>query len=168
MKAVFTHEEEIVAAGDEWLARLKEAALSAPRRRARLNLHREMESPVHEMLIAFCRDSLIPPHRHHGKSESFHLVEGRALVVIFTEEGEIAEKIELAPPGGKEPFLYRLDGPRWHTVIPLTEMVVIHETTAGPFRPDAEATPSWVPRDEAALAAFLAALTRVLREEPPP
>jgi len=99
------------------------------------------------MLIAFCGDSLSPPHRHIGKSESLHVVEGRALIVFFDENGATKRRIAIGGVGTGLPALYRLAAQHWHTIIPLDEMVVIHEVTTGPFRREQERPPNWVPRN---------------------
>jgi len=158
MPAVFRHSDDVIVVDDEWTERVKENARREPKRRARLNLHHSEEDPVQEMLIAFCKDSLNAPHRHRGKSESIHVIEGRALVVFFDDGGRVTRRLHLGPPGGRLPSLYRLAAPTWHTVIPLDDIVVIHETASGPFSPDNELPPAWVPRDEGSLRAFISGL----------
>jgi len=158
MTAVFRNSEDVIVVDDAWTARVKDNACSEPMRRARLNLHHSEGDHVQEMLIAFCRDSLNPPHRHRGKSESIHVIEGRLAIVFFDDSGRVTERLYLGPAGGRWPSLYRLAAPRWHTVIPLDEMVVIHETASGPFSPENEPLPAWVPRDESSLRQFIGQL----------
>jgi cupin fold WbuC family metalloprotein len=148
MAAVFENKDDIIVVDKWWIERVKAAARTAPLRRARLNLHKSADDQVQEMLIAFCGDSLNAPHRHVGKSESMHLIEGRVLVVFFDEEGMVTRRQELGGPGTNLASLYRLSSPEWHTVVPLDDVVVIHEVTTGPFRPRSEALPSWVPVDD--------------------
>ena len=109
---------------------LKEKALSNERRRARICAHNSNSDALHEMLIAIGRDSYIRPHRHHNKTESFHLIEGSADIVLFSENGSIEDVIKLAPNAN---FYYRLDAPRYHTLIIASPLLVIHEITSGPF-----------------------------------
>jgi cupin fold WbuC family metalloprotein len=155
MAAVFQHQEAVIGVGKEWIDRLKASACSEPLRRARLNLHHSDNDAVHEMLIALCRDSLVPPHRHSGKSESFHVVEGEVLVVIFDDHGSVIRRLHLGPVGSGRDFMYRQARPVWHTVIPLSEIVVVHETTKGPFvKSDSELAP-WAPRDGEELRSYL-------------
>jgi cupin fold WbuC family metalloprotein len=158
MPAVFHHKNDVIVVDGELTARVKESARNEPMRRARLNLHHSEEDQVQEMLIAFCKDSLIYPHRHVGKSESMHVVEGCVLIIFFDDSGRVTRRLHLGPAGSGLPSLYRLAVPAWHTVIPLDEVVVIHETTSGPFRRERYIPPTWVPRDDEALRAFIAKL----------
>ncbi len=158
MPAVFRHNDDVIVVDGEWTACVKESARNEPKRRARLNLHHSEEDQVQEMLIAFCKDSINVPHRHNGKTESIHVMEGRVLVIFFDDSGRVTRRLHLGPPGGRWPSLYRLAAPTWHTVIPLDDMVVIHETASGPFSHDSELPPAWVPKDEDSLRAFIARL----------
>jgi cupin fold WbuC family metalloprotein len=72
----------------------------------------------------------IRPHRHHDKVESFHLVEGSAEIIVLEDGGEIADIIELS---SEKNFYYRLDFPMYHTLLVHSPVLVIHETTNGPF-----------------------------------
>src|SRR5262249_50828184 len=109
-----------------------ECALQSPRGRARICAHRNLSESLHEMLIAITAASYVRPHRHHGKNESFHLVEGEAEVVTLSDQGSVEDVIGLGPDAN---FYYRLDAPRYHTVLPGSPVLVIHETTNGPFDP---------------------------------
>lgn len=155
MTAVFRQQEPITVIDDDWTERIKANARAEPLRRARLNLHHDEADQVQEMLIAFCKDSLTMPHRHLGRTESFHVVEGRLDLVFFDDEGRETRRLRLGAPGSGLPSLYRLNAPDWHLVIPLDEMVVVHETGCGPFTRDAEPPPAWAPRDTEALRVFI-------------
>lgn len=142
---LFMPGQDIIEIGPEHLDSVKRAAAAAPLRRARWCLHRSHQDLVQEMIIAFCRDTYNRPHRHHGKSESFHVIEGHLAVVFFNDEGSVTRRIQLGPPGSGSNFVYRLSGPSWHTVVPLSEMAVIHETTTGPFDPRLTEFAPWSP-----------------------
>lgn len=155
MTAVYQHQEDVLGIGIDWIERLKESARTEPLRRARLNLHRSEKDAVHEMLIAFCRDSLVPPHRHPGKSESFHVIEGEVLIVVFDDHGNVQQRLHLGQVGSGRDFIYRQGKPMWHTVIPLSEVAVVHETTSGPFIDAERELPPWAPRDDETLRIYL-------------
>lgn len=114
------------------------------RGRARICTHRNADEPLHEMLIAVASSSYIRPHRHHGKSESFHLVDGEADVVVLNDDGEIEDVVELGPAGN---FYYRLDAPRYHTLVLHSPVLVIHEITNGPFTPGASDSAPFAPAE---------------------
>lgn len=124
---------------------LKSEAKKSSLRRARLCLHKNSDEQVHEMIIAFCFDSYVTPHRHVNKTESFHVIEGKLAVIIFDESGDVVNKIIMAPLESVFTFLYRLSSPLWHTVIPMTEYAIIHETTTGPFIQGEAERPKWAP-----------------------
>lgn len=135
--SVFTFPgETIITLDEKSLVKLKSAAAEAELKRARYCLHHSPEDNVQEMVIAFCRDSNVPVHRHHRKSESFHIIEGELEVLFYDEKGNQIKKIRMGPIHSGLPFLYRLASDEWHTVKPLSDFVIIHETTAGPFDPE--------------------------------
>ncbi len=132
------------------------SADNAPLRRARLCLHSGPDDPLHEMIIAFRRDSYVAPHRHLGKSESFHVIEGEIEVVFFDDHGAVTSRLVLSAAHPASPRVYRLRAACWHTVIVRSDWAVIHETTNGPFRPVETETAPWAPaaQDAAAVADF--------------
>lgn len=158
MSSVHVNHDPVAVVDNAWVERLKAAAQAAPLRRARLNLHNCPDAPLHEMIIAFCQDSVIAPHRHHGKTESFHVIEGRLSVVLFDDVGNMDRVIQLGPPGCGLPFYYHLSQPLWHTVIPTTSFVVIHETTNGPFIPKESQNAPWLPQDQDGVRDYISEL----------
>jgi cupin fold WbuC family metalloprotein len=127
---VFIATDAIVRMDNQAVEFIKAKALASPRGRARICAHKNASDKLHEMIIALRADSYVRPHRHHDKIESFHLVEGRADIVIFNTDGSILDVIKL----GKDNFFYyRLDTPHYHTLVIHSPLLVIHEITNGPF-----------------------------------
>ncbi|MBI2890677.1 MAG: cupin fold metalloprotein, WbuC family [Nitrospirae bacterium] len=156
MPEVIYAEEDIVEVKPVWLDRLKREAAVSPRKRARLCLHRDENDRVHEMVIVMIKGTLIAPHRHVNKSESFHIIEGDLVVLIFDPSGRVVRHIAMGPPGSGKTFFYRLSTSDWHSVVPVSETVAFHETTAGPFvRGSAEPPPPWGPRSPEEWLAWL-------------
>ena len=141
---------------------LCELARTVSRRRARINLHATNADKLHEMIVAVAGDSYIRPHRHPGKSESFHMIEGEVDVVVFDDSGDITDCVRLSAPGGAGAFCYRMSEPLFHTVVVKSAMAVFHEVTDGPFILGQAVTAPFAPDegDADAGAAFL----RRLRE----
>ncbi len=79
--------------------------------------------------------SYIRPHKHPGKSEAFHIVEGEVDIVVFKDDGEIDQVVPLGRPGGGRSFYYRMSKPFFHTLIIRSDLLIVHEITNGPFRP---------------------------------
>ncbi|MDB4078028.1 WbuC family cupin fold metalloprotein [Amylibacter sp.] len=127
---VFMATDEVVRFDSLYVDFVKQNAAKNARGRARICAHRGPLDTLHEMLIAIRSDSYIRPHRHHQKIESFHLVDGSVDVVIFEDDGAIADVVELSTDGN---FYYRLDSPRYHTLLVHSPVLVIHEITNGPF-----------------------------------
>ncbi len=144
---VFTSDEPIVTVSRDMIETLKDAARRSPLKRARFCAHPDNHNPIHEMLIALIRDTYICPHKHPGKSESFHVIDGQADVVIFEEDGAIARIIHLGDYHSGRPFYYRMARPCFHTLIVRSDFLIIHETTNGPFRGgDCQFAP-WAPKE---------------------
>jgi cupin fold WbuC family metalloprotein len=154
--SVFYNEDIAAEVGEAWYEKLKRHAFEADLKRARLCLHHSAEDALHEMVIVFHRDTLVSPHRHVAKSESFHLIFGELDVVLFDEAGRPTRVIRMGERGTGRSQVYRLSGPVWHSVIVHSEYAAIHEVTNGPFRPEAGDFAPWAPTEPAALRAFLA------------
>ena len=134
---------------------LKDQIPASPRKRTRICIHRCGESPIHEMIIALDRHSYIRPHKHLGKTESFHLIEGRADAIFFDDTGGITEVVNLAEG---ESIFYQVSEPCFHMQIVRSPFLVFHEVTGGPFRREDTVFASWSPGEEstAEVALFLA------------
>lgn len=124
---------------------LKKESLLTPRQVIRICLHSSPEAKLHEMLIVHQQDAYIKPHKHLNKTESFHVIEGELDVVIFDENGKILERVEMGDYSSGKPFCYRLSAPFFHTVVPLSEQVVFHEVTDGPFDRRETLFAEWAP-----------------------
>jgi cupin fold WbuC family metalloprotein len=131
---VFSKEGPIATIGPEDIEMLRKAVGEAPKQRVRINVHPSTDDLLHEMIIAITPSSYIHPHKHPGKSEAFHIIEGEVDVVIFDDSGEIMRVIPLASRGGRHPFYYRLSTPSFHALIVRSDLLVMHEITNGPFR----------------------------------
>jgi len=136
---VYVAEEGIVRLDRRAIAFVRDQALRNPRGRARICAHKDSGNSLHEMLIGIAASSYVRPHRHQKKSESFHLVEGSADVVILSDQGAVEDVVSL---GTDANFYYRLEAPRYHTLLLTSPVLVIHETTNGPFVPDGT---DWAP-----------------------
>src|SRR5204862_7136681 len=119
---------------DGGVGMVKGTGTTNARRRARLCAHPNPDDPLHEMLIVLDRGTYVRPHRHAGKSESFHVIEGELDVVLFDYDGTVRDVVRMGPYGSGRAFYYRLMEPCYHTVLVSTPFALFHETTNGPFR----------------------------------
>jgi cupin fold WbuC family metalloprotein len=132
---VYVADEPIVRLGRFEIELIKEQARKNTRGRARICTHPGDHDPLHEMLIAMRSDTYVRPHKHVGKSESFHVIEGQADVVVFDDVGAIVDLIALGDVSSGRHLYYRLSQPSFHTLLIRSELLVLHEVTNGPFRP---------------------------------
>jgi cupin fold WbuC family metalloprotein len=144
---VFLAEGPISAVGKHELDTLKAAVKASAKRRARINTHPDGEDALHEMIIAIDPNSYIRPHKHPGKSEAFHIIEGEVDIVVFKDDGEIDRIVPLGAPGSGRPFYYRMSRPFFHTLIIRSDVLVVHEITNGPFRPQGTIFADFAPDD---------------------
>lgn len=131
-------------------------------RRARLNLHHNSDNLVQEMIIVLCKDTLIKPHRHQNKTESLHVIEGRAGIFFFDDKGDVTRKFCIGDVHSGIPILYRISSPDWHTVVPLDDIVVMHEVAEGPFDHRHNSFPEWTPKTDEDLRTFCMNLINAL------
>ena len=150
------------------VAQLKRDAGLNSRRRIRLCTHRGVTDPLHEMLIVHTNETYVRPHKHLGKSESFHVIEGEVDVVIFDEGGKVTDVIRMGSFASGRPFFYRIADPLFHTLLIRSPILVFHETTNGPFRREETVFASWAPddSDRAAVVQFLDRLNATVAGRP--
>lgn len=161
---VLVADAPIVTLTRDDVAGLKARASKNPRRRVRVCAHRSVDDAVHEMLIVMAHGCYIRPHKHVGKSESFHVVDGALDVVVFDEEGQVTQVLPLGDYSSGGRFYYRSDVELYHTVFIRSAVAVLHESTRGPFRPSDNVLAPWAPdeKDALAVAEFLSKLGRAV------
>lgn len=160
-------DEDVLLVRKEDLDALKRESLATPRKRIRLCAHRDVSDRLHEMLIVHARGAYVRPHRHPGKTESLHVIEGTADAVFFDDRGGVSEIVRLGDRASGLPFYYRIAAPVYHCLVITSDVFVFHEATNGPFdRKDTDFAP-WAPddSDEKACAAYVAELERGIRED---
>ena len=155
MPEVIKNSEELLFINNELVEQIKENANQSQRHMARLLMHFDHEDPVQEMLIAMGRDCTVMPNRSIGRSESLQVINGELLLLVFDDNGKVVQRVEMGASDSGKIFLYRLSFTPWHTMIPLSEMVVVHEVLQGPFQKSPEPLPSWVPEKPEDLKQFL-------------
>lgn len=152
---VFYTDQASIRVGVEDIKFLKEQARKNPRGRSRLCTHKDPQAVLHEMLIVHGRDVYVRPHRHLGKEESFHVIEGSAQVVVFENDGRVRERVPVGDAASGRAFYFRLREPLFHSLIIESEFFVFHEVTSGPFERDKTEFAAWSPEDEIAGRKFL-------------
>lgn len=121
----------------------------------RLCLHDSPEALFHEMIILERAGKYYRPHKHLAKGESYHIIEGELGVCVFDEQGAVADACVLTPHGT---VAYRVGRAMYHMIVPLSSLVIYHESKPGPFIRSSDcAYAAWAPTgdDAAAVTAFI-------------
>jgi cupin fold WbuC family metalloprotein len=129
----------------EMIAFLKEAAARSPLRRARFCAHLSPDAEQHDMLIVSHRDTYVTPHRHLNKSETFVLLEGSAVIILFDERGAVEKIVKMGTPASGRPFFYRMPPRQFHSLSIESELLVFLENTKGPFNLGDREHARWAP-----------------------
>ncbi len=157
---VLYSDESITTTDRSNIERLKQLSSRNPRKRIRLCTHGNPGDLLHEMLIVHQRGAYVRPHKHSGKTESTHIIEGKADVVLFDAGGRIEDVIRMGDYASGMTFYYRMAVPVFHTLIIRSEFLVFHETTNGPFERRDTVLAPWSPEDGEvdAISRFMAEL----------
>lgn len=146
--AVIFSDDPLVRVDRAVVESLKRAADQSPLGRHRLCAHRHMGEPVHEMIIAVRRGTYIRPHKHLGKVESAHVIEGLVDYVVFEEHGEIKEVFRMGSHDSGLSFFCRIPPSCYHAPMIVSDHLVFHETIRGPFEPSDTVHASWAPAED--------------------
>jgi len=143
----------------------KQLSHQNPRRRVRLCAHGGPGDLLHEMLIVHERGAYIRPHKHPGKMESTHVIEGLVDIVLFDDHGGILRTTRMGDYASGRPFYHRTATPVFHTLIIRSYVLVFHETTEGPFRREDTVFAPWAPAegDVQSIVAYMAGLDKLIR-----
>ncbi len=127
----------------EVLSELKKAAKRYADENVRLCLHGNKNASFHDMIILVHKGQYYRPHKHHNKDESFNIKEGAIAVFVFDDTGKVIDACVLCE---QENFLYRIGVNFYHAIIPLTDIVIYHESKPGPFTGEGDSIyPTWAP-----------------------
>lgn len=154
---VFVAKDPVIKINKKVIDFVKNKASSNIKKRARICFHQDINDPIHEMVIAASKEGHVRVHRHNGKSESFHMIEGEMDVVIFDDDGGVKEIIEMGDYASGKKFYYRLSKDAYHTVVVRSEYAIFHEITNGPFDKKKTVYAPWSPEedDEKDIADFI-------------
>ena len=110
----------------------------------RICLHSGPEAKHHDMVVLESKKSYYPPHKHQEKGECFHVMDGKLGLLAFDDFGNIIDANVL----GKGD-IYRIEIGMYHAVMPVSDIVIYHESKPGPFLgSDDSIIPSWAAAEE--------------------
>jgi cupin fold WbuC family metalloprotein len=153
--------DPIVEASRADLDFLHQHVSTTPRKRIRLCAHTGTEDLLHEMLIVLEAGGYVQPHRHVGKSESYHVIEGSADLILFDDNGRITRVIEMGDSQSDKTFFLRFNCMLYHTVHVTGKRFTFHEITNGPLDREKTQYAQWAPAEgDAGVADYTAKLMK--------
>jgi len=123
-----------------------EQARKSPRLRMNYNFHPELSDPVQRLLNALEPWTYIRPHKHYTKEESFVLLRGTVLAVVFNDDGTIREHAILSTTSGILGIEFEENC--FHMLTSLETGSAVYEIKEGPFVPHTEGSSApWAPKE---------------------
>lgn len=132
----------------EALSALSAAAAARTRLRANWDLHTGAPDPVQRFCNAIEPGSYVRPHRHGeaGKWELSIALKGQVVLVLFTPEGVLTNRIMLSAAGPT--FGIETEPGTWHSFAALEPGSVLFELKPGPYDPAADKDfAAWAPAE---------------------
>jgi len=126
---------------------LKKKANGNTRKRARLCTHSNEKAIHHDMFIVHHHESYVPPHWHINKDESIHIIDGEALCLIYSRHGFLLNVYELNAYKKNAMFYLRFPKGIIHSLLIVSEWLVFHESTSGPFLSGHTELATWAPKE---------------------
>ena len=113
--------------------------------RVRICNHIDPSENLHEMLMLFSNKTFVRPSMHINKEESLFILEGSGRYVFFDNSGKVTEVVQLTPSLGPNKCYCRVPKNTYHMLIVDTELMLVKETTSGPFSRDDTVFADWAP-----------------------
>ena len=110
----------------------------------RICLHKNNKSKHHDMVILQQKKIFYKPHKHKKKGETYHIMEGSMMCIIFSDSGKIQKSSII-----EKNDIFRTPLNKYHTMMPLSKYVIYHESKPGPFlKKNDSIFPKWMKKFE--------------------
>jgi cupin fold WbuC family metalloprotein len=161
--------ELVVVIGRDHVGQVLHASRASDRQRMILPFHKSHEDPLHRMLNALQPGTYVQPHRHLStpKAEVFVVLAGAIDMLIFEEDGRIAQAARLEAGGAK--FAVDVSPGIYHSFIARSQDTLLYEVKSGPYEAltDKDFAP-WAPAEGTGeVPRFLERVERELAERFP-
>ncbi len=119
---------------------LKLQAGESPRKRKLQMLHSSHDAELHSMINVFKKGSYAAPHVHWiekennqviKKGESFLALEGTGKIILFDDEGNLKEVINL---DAEQKTMVWIPAGVWHTILATSPFFIVFENKTGPWK----------------------------------
>jgi cupin fold WbuC family metalloprotein len=149
MNAIIQNKKDLIFYKKNIIDKIKKLAEKTPNKRARLCIHQSIKNKTNEMIIALKKGSYIQPHIHpNSKSESYHVIEGKMNVFIFSKDGKKKKVIKMGDYKSNLNFFYRMNRGYFHLPIAVSRWCVYHEIYSGPFKKNLDVKyAKWAPKE---------------------
>ena len=149
MNAIIQNKKDLIFYKKNIVNKIKILAEKTPNKRARLCIHQSIKNKTNEMIIALKKGSYIRPHIHpNSKSESYHVIEGKMNVFIFSKSGKKVKVINMGDYKSDLNFYYRMNKGYFHLPIAVSKWCVYHEIYSGPFIKNKDVRyAKWAPKE---------------------
>ncbi len=94
----------------------------------RICMHKNKNDLHHDMIILQQRGNFYKPHKHKKKGETYHVIKGSMLCILFHDTGKILRYQHV-----KKNNILRTPINIHHTIVPYSKYVIYHESKTGPF-----------------------------------
>lgn len=115
-----------------FLDNLLAQAASSERKRTTFDARTTSADNSQRAINAMVPGTVVPIHRHRNTTETFSVLRGRLISVLFDERGNETERVELGPSTGN--LMIMIPAGVWHKVEVL-EPSVIFEAKDGAYEP---------------------------------
>ena len=137
-----------LAIGQHDLSILSKNAHKNQRQRSRLCVHVDESCNLHEMFMYYKKAVYVRPHKQESKTVSYHLISGHVCVCLFDDDGTLSDVIEMKEFGSGLPFYFRAPSNIYRSMIVLSEEILFHEVTQGPYIHEETRYAPWAPAEQ--------------------
>lgn len=149
---VYVVDAPIAHFGAKGIQFLKDHVYQTQRKRVRVCMHKNIQEKLHEMFVCYVKETYVRPNKHIKKDESLHIIHGSADFIFFDDKGVITDIVPLGDYASGRNFYCRIPESVYHTFVIKSDIIVIHESTPGPFRREDTEFASWAPEEANAKA----------------
>jgi len=142
---VFFAREPLVKMDARNLQFLKQKVGETERKQVRICTHLNLEDKLQEMFLLQARETYIRPHKHASRSKSIHAIEGRADILVFSEDGRLVDVIPMGDYTSGQLFYCRIREPLYHSPLVRSDYWIFKESTTGPFDESGTLFAPWAP-----------------------
>ncbi len=144
---VYVIDAPVAHFGTSGIQFLKEHVYKTKRKRVRVCMHKNIEEYLHEMFVCYVKETYVRPNKHIQKDESLHIIYGAADFIFFDDNGVITDIVPLGDCKSGRNFYCRIPESVYHTFVIKSDIIVIHESTPGPFRREDTVFAPWAPEE---------------------